>query len=146
MGIPQQKLLNFACASLLALGFQCKFRYNPLNGWNETTRGVLKMVSGSVPPKRVGLTNEVQIRRLVKVTKFYLKFIQIQNYSVFPFVLFDFIRAIYSANYSLKQFLLSSGFPNAVLFMTYLIYMVDITNNILITILIKAFYSVKYLK
>ena len=136
MGVPQQMILYISCASILALGTQFKFRFNPFNGLNETRDGVLQMVSGSVPPIRLGLTNEQQIRRLVKVTKFGLKVNQFLKTFGFP-VLFLFIIITIC---SLNEFDLAMGIVNAILFTIGTIYVVEIIENIFLTILINCYY------
>ena len=146
MGVPRHILFYISCASLLALGTQFKFRYNPFNGINERTVGVLRMVSGSVPPIRLGLKNEQQIRRLVKITKFGLKFSRFQNQFGFPLLSVKILITLYSANSSLNEFSLSFGIINAIFFLFWTIYVVGIIVNILLTILINCFYFYSKIK
>ena len=139
MGVPRHILFYISCASLLALGTQFRFRYNPFNGLNETNVGVFQK-SGSVPPIRLGLTNEQLIRRLVKITKFGLKVSRFQNYFVFPLLFLDILLTLYSANSSLEEFSLAFGIINAIYFLFWTIYVVGIIDNILLTILINCFH------
>ena len=136
MGVTQDMLWHASFASLLSLSSQFKFRYNPFDDGNDRALGVLRMVSGSVPPIRLGLKNEQQIRRLVKITKFCLKFNDIQN--KLGLRAFYILFIIYSTNSLLKELALSLEIINAILFTIWMTYVAGNFNNLFIRILING--------
>ena len=140
MGVPQRMLFYTTCELILTMGTQLEFRYNPFNGLNEMRDVVLLMVSGSVQPIRLGLTNEQQIRRLVKVTEFCIKVkdcLQIFGFAVFILNFMIFICLVKS---SLKELDDALVILNAFLFSNLVNYVFVILVNTLLTILINYFY------
>ena len=140
-GVTQDMLWRASFLSILALGSQIKFRYNPCNILNEITVGVLRMVSGSIPPIRLGLKNEEQIRRLIKITKFGLKVNYFHKIGLRAFYLY-ILFTIYSSNSSPKELVLSMEIINAMLFTIWMTYLVENINNLSIRILINVFYII----
>ena len=143
MGFSQNMCFNIAYALLLTQLTQFEFRYNPFNVLNERTLGVLQMISGSVPPIRLGLTNEQQIRRLVKITKFSLKIIRYLYLLWFPVFILVIMKTIFSVNSPLTK-TFPFGISNAILFIVWTTHIVAITVRILFTIWINCIIS--YLK
>ena len=139
MGVSQQMLFYITCAALLVLSTQFNFRYNPFNDLNETTLGVLQMVAGALPPIKIGLTNEEQVRRLVKIIDLGSKVNGFLNTFVF-IILFWEILFIILANFSLKELNLAMVIINAILFTIWTNYVIRIKDYIFFTILINIHY------
>ena len=136
----EHTLFLITSISLMALVTQFKFKGNPFNGVNVTTVGVLQMVSGSVPPIRLGLTNEQQIRRLVKVTKFLLAIDQLMKYCAYPSLYLE-IMTNYSANSPLKGLnFLSELIIKAIFYIFWTIYVAGIIDNLFLIAWTNWFY------
>ena len=139
MSVRQHISMAFILASLLALSTQTIFFINYWNGIKETYLGVFQMMSGSVPPIRLSLTNEQQIRRLVKITKFCKTGVEFNNNRVFPILCLMTMLTIYSIKCSLFETLLF-GIPNALLFMTWTIYVGGAFDTIFLIFFIICLY------
>ena len=137
--VRQHMSLAIILANLLALSIQFVYYMNHLNGAKETYLGVFQMISGSVPPIRLGLTNEKQIRKIVKITKFGIKGIEFNNNWVFPIFALMVLIIIYAVKCTLMEILLY-GIPNALLFMIWTIYVVGVIDNIFLTFFILCLY------
>ena len=137
--VRQHMSMALILATSLALSTQTVFFNNHLNGIKQTYLGVLQMISGSVPPIRLGLTNEQQIRKLVKITKFCSIGVEFNNNRVFPGVALMVIIIIYSVECSPMEALLF-GLPNALILMTWAIYVVGVIDNLFVIFLITCLY------
>ena len=106
--------------SLYALITHFNFFLLHVNGMKPEGSGVLQMVSGSIPPISLGLTNEKKIKRLVEFTKLSINVLEFSNW-VFPIWALVTMITIYSVKCSLIETLLF-GIPNAVLLKIWTLY------------------------
>ena len=140
MGVSQQMLFYITCASLLlAMVIQFNFKFNPFNGFNETTVGVLRMFAGSVKPKRLGFINKEQVKQLFKIIELGLNVNEFLNTSVFT-VLFWEIMFIISTNFSHNEFNLTMSILNGIFFTIWNNYVFGIEDYIFLAILINIHY------
>ena len=94
VGVIWSIVFNFG--SLLVLSSQFTYYYNHKNDIKPTFLRVFQMMSGSITPRAVGLTNSEQILKLLKKTRILFKIIDFNNKYLLPFVAFFFIIAIYN--------------------------------------------------
>ena len=80
LGIRKHCAILYNLGCFIILIFQLIYYNNYRNGIKPTFLRVFQMMSGLVSPKSLGLTDEQQIRKLLKITKFLLKLILITEY------------------------------------------------------------------
>ena len=140
MGVRPHISLPLILASIMILSFQIIYFHNHLIGIKETYLEVFRMISGSVPPIRLGLTNENQITRLVKITRICLRGAKLNNHLVCPIFAFVAVFIIYLVECSLFDALVF-GIPNALLFLIWVIYFVGTIVDIFFIFFIICFIS-----
>ena len=105
----------FIFAVLLVVGSQFTYYYNHKNDTKPTFLRVFQMMSGSVTPRAVGLTNSEKILKLLKKTRISFKILSLNNNYFLPFLSFALIITLYLLNCTLAETLIY-GLPNAVLY------------------------------
>ena len=102
----------FLCSTLLIS--QLIYYNNYRNGIKPTFLRVFQMMSGLVSPKRLGLTDERQVIKLIQITKKLKTSIHFNNNYLAPNLAFIFIIAVYLLNCQLSESFYF-GFPNALI-------------------------------
>ena len=127
VGIRQQFDLFLVILTLITMCSQLLYYYNFRKKINPTFLRVFQMMSGSrvITPKSLGLTDQEQIKRLLKITKrmYYAIFI---NNIVFP--LFAFIMNLILSCADSSSYLegLIYGVPNGILVAFFCVYFANI--------------------
>ena len=113
VGIRKEFSILFILLSIQAISIEFIYYYNYSKGTEPTFLRVFEMMSGSITPKSVGLTNEKQIRRLLRITGIVLKCVKFHNTRIRPVFSFAFVITVYSVNTDLNE-TLGFGIPNAI--------------------------------
>ena len=95
LGVRKQGGYDMILISCFPVYFQLVYYYNHRNGIKPTFLRVFQMMSGLVSPKSLGLTDEQQIRKLLKLTKVSIKFIKFNNNKMCPAITFAIALIIY---------------------------------------------------
>ena len=95
IGIRQHFDMLFILASILALSSQLIYYYNYKMGITPTFLRLFQMMSGLVPPKAIGLTDERFVFKLTKRTHKLCQLIQINNDYIIPTIANVFTLWIY---------------------------------------------------
>ena len=122
IGMKREFSILLLLFSILSLSFQLIYYYNYRNGIKPTFLRVFQMMSGLVSPKSLGLTDEQQIRKLLKRTNILLKFFNLNNEIIVPFFAFIFPLTVYSFKTELLE-IICYGIPNSVILMIWGTYM-----------------------
>ena len=105
----------FILILFLAISSQLIYYYNYKNDIKPTFLKVFEMMSGLVSPQSIGLTNEEQIYKLIKLTKklfcIYELFVSIGV----PLLVFTFSIYIYITNCSVMDIIIL-GIPNSLIY------------------------------
>ena len=121
----KQHLTSFMILlNILRLSIQSIYYYNYRNGINPTFLRVFQMMSGSLPPKSLGLTDEQQIRKLLRTTRRLVKFLEINNNRIMPFCMFSFVSSVYWFHTDWME-TLGFGLPNAIIFILLTNYLIN---------------------
>ena len=116
LGIRRIFSLCFILFSIMISTFQMIFYYNYRNGIKPTFLRVFQMMSGLVSPKSLGLTDEQQIIKLLKLTKTLVKCLRFQNQWMIPVFAFVFLLVLYIFNTNLME-TVCYGIPNSIILM-----------------------------
>src|ERR1700712_2335163 len=114
IGVRRLFDLFFILNAVFNLSSQLLYYYNYRNGIKPTFLRVFQMMSGLVSPKSLGLTDEQQIRKLVKITQWLLSLMFLNNNIAIPIVgivLDPTIYLIYGYPFEALVF----GIPNGIL-------------------------------
>ena len=141
IGIRRQIAFMFVITALLPLLIQLIYYNNYRNGIKPTFLRVFQMMSGLVSPKSLGLTDEQQIRRLLKSTKTSLKYVKINNNIILPIMAFNIMITFYSFNTNLLE-TLCLGIPNSIIYAICAVYVF----NLLIYQVSVFYFLCSYLK
>ena len=99
---------------ILSLSSQLIYHWNHINGVRPTFLRLFQMMTGSVAPKDIGLTDEEYIRQLCKRTDKWCEFGWFQNRYIITVMSFTFSMFIYLARDRLMAVLMY-GIPNSAL-------------------------------
>ena len=103
IGIRQIVCLDEILISFFPVYFQLIYYYNHRIGIKPTFLRVFQMMSGLISPESLGLTEEKEIRKLLKLTKTSIKFIEMNNNQMSPAITFIFVLIIYMINTNVKE-------------------------------------------
>ena len=95
IGIRQLYSILLSLASMITLLSQLCYYYNYRNGIKPSFLRVFQMMSGRVPPIRLGLTNEIEIKRLLRITAKLNNLFQISNFYFLPLFCFVYELSFY---------------------------------------------------
>ena len=115
LGLRIHVNIGYALYMFLAMTSQLIYYYNYRNDIKPTFLKVFEMMSGLVSPESIGLTNEKQIYKLIKLSKRLLFICELFTEHFAP--VFAFILSIspYIINCSVMDTIIF-GFPNSLLF------------------------------
>ena len=125
----------------LCLCFQLIYYYNYRNGIKPTFLRVFQMMSGLVSPKSLGLTDEQQIRKLLKTTKTFLKCLDFNNNRIIPIFALTLGITVYSFKTEFWE-TVCYGIPNSLILCSYGFY----ANNFINYQFLLFFSNCLYLK
>ena len=145
LGIREHYTIFYIIISSLPLCLQIIYYYNYRNGIKPTFLRVFQMMSGLVSPKSLGLTDEQQIRKLVKRTKFMLKCLHFNNHRIFPIIGSFLLMFLYSMNETTNLMeILVYGIPNAIFTMLWAVHMSNfIFYQFLLIFIISSYLKLK---
>ena len=103
IGIRQIVCFDAILISLFPVNFQLVYYYNYRNGIKPTFLRIFQMMSGLVSPQSLGLTEEQEIRKLLKLTKVSIKFIKVNNNQMCPAITFIFVLILYMINANVME-------------------------------------------
>ena len=143
--VSQKQLFGMAFISLniLVISSQIIFYYNYKNGIKPTFLYVFQMMSGLVPPKSLGLTNEKHIFKLVTITKNLVKIISFYTDKIMPAISLLTVNGLYLINGSPYE-LIFYGVPNSIvmIFWTHFVWII-ILNQFLEFYIICVYFKIK---
>ena len=143
LGIRKQYSFPTFLISFFPISFQLIYYYNYRNGIKPTFLRVFQMMSGLVSPKSIGLTDEVQIRKLLKLTKFLTKYLELNSTRIVPVSPFTFIITIYMINTNLME-TVCYGLPNAINYSILAIYaLILISYHVFLQYIICLYLKIK---
>ena len=144
IGIRREMSICLFLFSNLSLSFQMIYYYNYRNCIKPTFLRVFQMMSGSVSPKSLGLSDEQQIRKLLKRTKSLVKFLDFHNNRVIPILALVFMLTLYSLKTNMNEGIFY-GIPNALIFMIWINYSTSIvTFQHLILYILCSYLKLKF--
>ena len=120
IGIRLYLGIFFILCSTLILFSQLIYYYNYKNDIKPTFLRIFQMISGLISPKSIGLTDEQQIRQLVKITRIVDNFLRLNN-KICSLLAFIFVPICYFANCTWLETLIY-GVPNGVVLMLWVHY------------------------
>ena len=141
MGLRRELSLCLFCYSGLAMGFQLIYYYNYRIGIKPTFLRVFQMMSGLVSPKSLGLTDEQQIRKMMKWTERVVKLLDFHNNWFSPYTSMIFLLTVYSFKTNMSEAFIY-GIPNSIIFAIW----IHKTNNIITYQLFILYILSSYLK
>ena len=103
IGFRQIVCLDGILISFFPVYFQLIYYYNHRIGIKPTFLRVFQMMSGLISPQSLGLTEEQEIRKLLKLTKTSIKFIEMNNNQMSPAITFIFVLIIYMINTNVME-------------------------------------------
>ena len=112
--LPVRRHFNvlFSATVVLSICSQIFYYYNYRNGIKPTFLRLFQMMSGSVPPKAMGLNNSKDILSITKKAKFLFKFVDFNMRSFLP--LFALLAVLFVYYYQWTEYVLIYGFPNGI--------------------------------
>ena len=126
--------------AILSLSSQLIYYNNYRKGIEPTFLHVFQMMSGLVPPKSLGLSDEAEIRKLVSKTKTLVKYMAINNKSILPLTQKLLVIAIYLNN----GWSMFWAIPNSIFYMIMTIYaVIIITTQLLVFYIICSYLKLK---
>ena len=114
--------------SILSLISQLIYYNNYRNGINPTFLRVFQMMSGLVSPKSLGLTDQREIRKLLKTTRIGFKYLEWNNNNVIPIMGFLTVFPIY-LSYTTPLEVTIYGIPNSIITSFWAVYVFKIFVN-----------------
>ena len=115
LGIGTVNNIFFILITLLVINTQLIYYYNYKNGVKPTFLRVFQMISGLIPPRSVGLTNQWEVMKLVRPIRLLFRFTKFNNNFMIlncAFCVNILSYAIYTSIHELLMF----GIPNAIFF------------------------------
>jgi hypothetical protein len=113
-GVKTQFNVDIIITNSLALTSQLIFYYIYKNGIKQTHLKVFDMMSGLISPKSIGLTNKVEINKLIKESKILFSICEWNNKIITPMI-FTLNLLPFILNYSLLD-LMIFGIPHTFLY------------------------------
>ena len=143
IGIREHVSIVLILLSLLGLSFQLIYYNNYRNGIKPTFLRVFQMMSGLVSPKSLGLTDEQQIRKLLKTTKTLIICIKIDNNFIAPIIAVTLMNTCYLFKANLIESL-CYGVPNSIIYAIWAVYSTNLViYQLLILIIISSYLKMK---
>ena len=143
LGLRKHISIVFILVTFLVSIFQLIYYNNYNNGIKPTFLRVFQMMSGLVSPKSLGLTDEQQIRKLLKTTKTLLKYININNNIIGPIIAVTIMITCFSLNASLFE-TICYGIPNSIIYAIWTVYCINlITYQFLLFYIICLYLKMK---
>ena len=127
LGMRKHLALVIILFSILVLSCQWIYYYNQRSGIKPTFLRVIQMMSGLVTPKSIGLTDEKQILKLLKISRITTKILYWNNNWVISSACLVMIMTIYSMKTSFMETLLY-GIPNGFALFVWIVYVWNITD------------------
>ena len=121
LGIRINYDILFILITLLAISSQIIYYYNYRNGIKPTFLLIFQMMSGTVAPSAVGLTNWEKTVKMVRQMKLFCRLVSINNQINIPLIAVSITIIVYLSHTSLINTILY-GVPNALLFTIYAYY------------------------
>ena len=115
LGIRPHQYIATIFYALLSLTSQVIYYYNHKNDIKPSFLKVFQMISGLVSPKSIGLTDKVEIYKLVKISKILFKYCR-PNVNIFiPFLAFilNFVPLVMNSSFADT---LIYSFPHSIIF------------------------------
>ena len=103
IGIRQPVCFNTILTTFFPIYFQLIYYYNHKKGIKPKFLRVFQMMSGLVSPQSLGLSEEQEIRKLLKLTKVSIKFLKVNNNQMCPAITFIFALIIYMINTNVME-------------------------------------------
>jgi hypothetical protein len=114
IGVKTQFDVDVIITNILALTSQLIYYYIYKSGIKQTYLKVFDMMSGLISPKSIGLTNKVEIYKLIKESKILFSFCEWNN-KIIPLMVFTINLLLFILNYSLLD-LMIFGIPHSILY------------------------------
>jgi len=113
--------LTIALTTFLAFVSQIIHYYNFKNNIKPSSLKPFEMISGLISPKSIGLTNEEEVYKIMKVSKISFFICELYSSLAMPLLGFLICSGLYAQNVSLLKFIIL-GIPNSFLLSIFSIY------------------------